>query len=679
MDEIRPINFKDIKFTRDTKVDYENGDVVVNSVFSLYDKDHSGDFDDNEWRIYSAVHERLDEQRERVNNSETNTVSKYYQHKAKNLRNEIERFERKYANQTTPNFEKLAEYFEKYGVGIQPVENKEQIPEDFEIYEIENFGMGYSEKYNSSFKYGYIIGLEKFSPGEQKEYLKILNAAVKEMDTKREYEQKHEQMLDEYFAMCDMPDYCALNGITEKMSKKDEKTALQNCQAIRNSIANPAYQAIKDTEEKIKTLHRKHDRTEADTQELNRLYVQLHQLSYASSHWRLHDFNFDMGQYQPNREQFFMPPQFVQVEQQIQIAETNFQIKNTSVNGSDKIGLDEQGQDENKSLNISDNTNISISNNDFKTGKSINSSVTITETNNPFTNENNVQFNGDIRTGRKIGKLNVNTGINLYSSPYSNTFSPSISLSKENYSLNITENLSTNNNQHTVIQAKRPKISEIFEDNRIPEISPLTTSTSISLNYNNFKVLNAGISANLSKARKSFSGNLSKEFSTNTNTISVSTTPSLNAEYAISSYIDGYGVQATSQNVNLTPAITGSITYYDPVLKFGSKLEVNESYAMTFGEHNSFESNNNFTASGYVQYDKLGLGVQYNNSKSPFRIANTLGVTVNYKPSENIYVSAGYNYSNEKFSNNLETNKNILTIGGTILLEPKKKSTQNLP
>ncbi len=38
MSEVNSINLKDIKFTRDVKVDYQNGNPIINSVFRQFDK-----------------------------------------------------------------------------------------------------------------------------------------------------------------------------------------------------------------------------------------------------------------------------------------------------------------------------------------------------------------------------------------------------------------------------------------------------------------------------------------------------------------------------------------------------------------------------------------------------------------------------------------------------------------
>ena len=85
MDEIKPIDFRNIKFQRDTKVDYENGDAVINSVFRLYDTDHSGDFDDNEWNNYLTIHQHIEKRRELINDSEMSDIPKYYNKKANKI------------------------------------------------------------------------------------------------------------------------------------------------------------------------------------------------------------------------------------------------------------------------------------------------------------------------------------------------------------------------------------------------------------------------------------------------------------------------------------------------------------------------------------------------------------------------------------------------------------------
>ena len=55
MTQIQAANLQEIKFTRDTKVDYGDGNVKINTIFRQYDKDMSGDFNDEEWAIYEQA------------------------------------------------------------------------------------------------------------------------------------------------------------------------------------------------------------------------------------------------------------------------------------------------------------------------------------------------------------------------------------------------------------------------------------------------------------------------------------------------------------------------------------------------------------------------------------------------------------------------------------------------
>ena len=53
--ENNPIDYSNLKFTRDTKVDYKSGDTTINTVFKIWDTDGSGDFNDEEWARYQGT------------------------------------------------------------------------------------------------------------------------------------------------------------------------------------------------------------------------------------------------------------------------------------------------------------------------------------------------------------------------------------------------------------------------------------------------------------------------------------------------------------------------------------------------------------------------------------------------------------------------------------------------
>ena len=55
MTEITATNWRDIKFTRDTVVNYKDGNAVINCIFRQYDTDENGNFNDVEWANYQTV------------------------------------------------------------------------------------------------------------------------------------------------------------------------------------------------------------------------------------------------------------------------------------------------------------------------------------------------------------------------------------------------------------------------------------------------------------------------------------------------------------------------------------------------------------------------------------------------------------------------------------------------
>lgn len=669
MDNIKPIDFRDIKFERDTKVDYENGDAVVNSVFRLYDIDHSGDFNDSEWFNYLTIQQHIENRRENLCSEEMSNAQKYYRKQADKMLAELEKIEREYPRLSMEHFELLHEFENSHpNVYLMAKENEEDVPQGYKVYDIECFGIGYSEKYNSNLKYGYIEGLETLTPAERKEYLRILDKALKEAKQNREYEQKHTELVNEYIAMNDMPNYCAMNGITEKLSRIDETNALLKCKEIRTA-ENPFLQDLLKVEQEINTLHHKLNRTQADAEQLNRLYVQSQQLLSASRSWMFTDSDFDIGKYRSDQNSFFTSPEFIQAEGGIMLSQSIENSTNANFNSKGKYSLDGQNMGNEESLNSAYTTEFGIFSS--KKDKSLMSNATITNFTQYPANKSSMQFNGNISTGRKFSGYDLNSGISVNVTENTNTFTPNISLRKGNYNLNINETVNVSNfnfgTQNHI--SDRPHFSDINNNNESQNNTSLMTSTNATLSYYSPKI-NSSITANISKSRQSYSGNVSKNFNYNTKEISVSAMPGLNTEYARTSF----SPDMTNQSLNITTSFNGSMTYYNKYEDFGAKLCLNESYVMTFGDGNDkFKANNNLTLTGNLKYKNSGLAVQYNNSISTFNVTNTLGIQFQFHPNENTYLSLGYVYKNEKLPNESVNTKNILTAGGTIKFKPKKK------
>ena len=166
MAEIEVTNFREIKFTRDTKVDYKSGNPIINTIFQRFDTDKSGDFDDAEWSRY----EKYLEKRER----KPGAVESHYRKQLDKILKKSEELAKKYQKAMTPNyFEELVNFEQAHPeVSREGYQDEKELPPNVYKYDISKFGMGiYNEETGyftgESYKHGYIKGLETLSEEEK--------------------------------------------------------------------------------------------------------------------------------------------------------------------------------------------------------------------------------------------------------------------------------------------------------------------------------------------------------------------------------------------------------------------------------------------------------------------------------------------------------------------------------
>ena len=106
MTQIQAVNLQEIKFTRDTKVDYGKGNVVINTIFKQYDKDLSGDFNNEEWTVYEQALKKNEARKQEVQDINTG-VKQHYSKKLEKLSKELEKLEKEYLKLDFSAFEKL--------------------------------------------------------------------------------------------------------------------------------------------------------------------------------------------------------------------------------------------------------------------------------------------------------------------------------------------------------------------------------------------------------------------------------------------------------------------------------------------------------------------------------------------------------------------------------------------
>ena len=109
MTQIQATNLQEIKFTRDTKVDYGKGNVVINTIFKQFDKDLTGDFNNEEWTAYEQALKKIEARKQELQDINTG-VKQHYSKKLEKLSKELDNILNIFKNEfktSDPNIEVL--------------------------------------------------------------------------------------------------------------------------------------------------------------------------------------------------------------------------------------------------------------------------------------------------------------------------------------------------------------------------------------------------------------------------------------------------------------------------------------------------------------------------------------------------------------------------------------------
>ena len=288
MTQIQAANLQEIKFTRDTKVDYGDGNVKISTIFRQYDKDMSGDFNDEEWAIYEQILKEKDTRKKIVRDINNNTIQ-HYSKKLEKLSKEFQKLEKEYSKLDFSAWEKLLAFEEKYHICRNGYINDSEIPSGAMKYDISAFEMGIYDEEKQSFtgkcyEKGYLLGLEKLSDEERKEYLQLLKDASRTAKKAVENNKKLEDLNKEFDKRKALEDMAKAGMITKVGSKDYEEQAYQQYVQIRNE-SNPFYREIKDLEQKREALRLKGNITPEDVAQIEQYNIQIQQLEEASSQW----------------------------------------------------------------------------------------------------------------------------------------------------------------------------------------------------------------------------------------------------------------------------------------------------------------------------------------------------------------------------------------------------------
>lgn len=621
MSEIKLTNYHDIVFNRDTKVDYKNGDVVVNTIFGLYDTDRSGSFNDIEWESYRSA-QAVKDARKAFLEDVKNGVVTHYQKKIDSIIKNLEKTVHKYEKLDISVLDELDKFEQNHTMLYrEAVTDKSKIPTGSVTFDSEVWGIGVYDEKTGNFtgeiaKYGYIVGLETLSKEERKEYLSLLRKSERILKENGNLSKKIgelEKELDRYMSLEDMAN-CGL--LTKVGSKEQEDEAYNQYTQIR-SEANPFYKKIRELELESQKIRLKGSPTEEDLILLEQYGFQIYQLKHASEQWSIAEVST-----RPITEE----------KNKINVQFTPAQATYTQENLLEEVNRKELSNQTSMGINYS-GSNLNISGNVSATQKYI---IAPTEESRFVSDLSEVEFekgfefsgNANLEIGYKRENLGISSNSNLDVQETMLSYNQHLEVSYDSFGLAVDENV-----YHSY-----------------GEFGGTTNSTDIKLNHR-IKSLNNSAFAHFEAGNSTYG--LSSNYFYNkklTNNLTLDISPALSATY-------NTGVKSTTLN----PQLNTGVKYTSDKLTFNALAS--ESFIATMSNKNSSYINNDLTLSGNVEYKGLDAGVSYNNMSDNYSSTNTYGVNFGYrfKKAGAIKLQASIQSMLEKMSE-LKTNTGKLTF-----------------
>lgn len=642
MTEIKTIPYRDIKFTRDTKIT-EKTPIEVKTIFKKYDINGDGSFDDAEWSAYEKVLERQIAREKVVTNPEESVV-KHYSNKIKKISKKYEKINQKWDKIDWAAVEKL-EQFEKNhpGIGRTATNQKSEIPKGAEGFDAQAWEIGVYDEEKDCFtgevcKYGYVIGLEKLSSEERKEYLKLLknaNKAIKEAENCRKELKKIDDEIDYYTGLEDM----AKSGmLSEVGSREFEDKAYQQYLTIRNE-ANPFYSEIKSLEQKKLALWLKKVRTQEDENLIKQYENQIAHLQNASQTWSIGDSEFAQ---KVNSQGF-------------SLTDLSEQVSYSSVNN------------ETPSISCQDSQELVQTHSLGASYNGINWNVMGTfQKSEKYSFEPEKKFENtyvaSLMAGYKREDFSVTSNSNLDINDAMSTYTQMFGFGYKKFNFNLSESIQTmsssmQNEQGENVNNKQTSFSTTATLEH--GIGAFTNSVSATFTKENID-MSLGSSAMFSKS-------FGKGFSYNVQ-------PGMNATYS-----------TEARNTSITPTINAGLNYQNQN-GFNFGLNVSETYTASISSASSSidsaqmnMSNNakvdlthDFTATVSVTPFKGFSGsLKFNDSDSSFQHSNTYGVELSYSTEKVGTFNIGYSYKDTKSKQEgcSDNGRNLVTFKYTAPLD----------
>lgn len=608
MNEIQTTDFRKIVFKRDTKVDYKNGNPIINCIFRQFDTDGNASFSDEEWNNYQAHLKKLEQRKSEIAKLKINDKAvNYYEKKLIKTAKEFEKLQTEFEQLVKTNyFENLLEFEEKHpNVTREGYLDSKELPKDAKKYDISAFKMGIFDETKKEFsdkcyEKGYLRGFETLSKDEQKEYLELLDNATKFAKKAEELEEKIKKLdikYEKYRAMNDL----ARNGMINKIGSKEyEEQVYEKYKEIR-SEANPFYNEIKKIEVQYSTLARKNNRTLEENKQLEQYQIQLNQLRVASENWSIQDFEKNIN---------------FKLTQGFQITDLSEKVVYTT---------EEQKITDSHSLGaMYSNENWSIMNNFTKEEKYTLSSDKNVE--NAYSNYLNLEY--------KTPDLNINSSISFSADNNSIMINPSVIGKYKNFGIHYSDETS-------IIKMEMPN-----ENGEIETQKNITHTSTVGAiidagdftNTANVSFAEEGVSYKLGS-----SWNFNKNFSSQKGSISLN--PQLDTTY-----------NQKNKTTSINPQINANFSYSNK--SFRTNLNINENWNRTLSRKSSPVDNHNLTVSSNTSFKGFALGLNFNDADNSYSHSNTYGTSLSYNNDKAGRFEVNYSYlknQNKSSNNNTES------------------------
>lgn len=626
MTEISATNYRDIKFTRDTKVDYNKGDAVVNTIFKKFDTNMDGEFNNEEWVKYNEYLFRQSQISKYITDVSNNTT-RYYSSKVETLVAQYEDIDSRAKNVDWTIFEKLLEFERTHEIDRAGTIDG-NIPDGAYRVNVRDLEMGIYDPEKGCFtgecyEEGYILGLEKLSESEQNEYLSLLEKASESAKLGREIDKEYEVLDNEISREMILLNYAQAGFINGAVSEEKAQRLVE----IYNN-ANPFNEEIKNIEQRRQQLWLKGNKTEEDLLLLEQYDIQLRQLKQASLTWSISDADESVIAQLKNEGFTSQLTPFQLTYQDERLTNTtsgkfNYQDDNWNIEGnfSNSVSVDKEFNIYHSYLATLD-TRYGWDELKFRSLSSINSQEQMRTISQSFSSDY-----GNISAG--IGEEIITVNTDEASDVTTYTTTANVGYNTESFSANISGSIT-------------PR--EVTESN---EIGQEVTRNFVDYSVNGSFVYRTGVFTNtanidLTRDNKNYSLASNVDYSTNLGkNVTFSTNSSFTSRY-----------NSTLNSFELSPNSTITLGYNKG--DFSGNLTLLEQYSTVLENGSRPVSNHNFTANGGVSFKGFSANFQFNDTDSPMAHSNTYGLKLSHDFGN--YGRLGLEGSYQKTKNKIEPN-----------------------